>query len=143
MIISKSIHVAANGMNSFYLVTKYSTVYMYHIFLSICLNCFHALAIVNSATLNFRLHVTFQNMSPHPQEWDSFAILKQCCSGLISCNLPNQIISCEEILNIYILIGKQIHFFFLRNINLISEFQLMVNSTDKGLAFRQSLADWL
>ena len=63
------------AFNSFYLGAKYSIVYTYHIFLSICLNCFHALAIVNSATLNFGLHVSFQNMSPTPARRSGILLL--------------------------------------------------------------------
>ena len=65
MSISESIHVAANGIISFFLMSeKYSIVGMYHIFfinfsVNGHLSCFYVLAIVNSATINIRVHVSF------------------------------------------------------------------------------------
>ena len=49
---------------SFFMAEKYSIVYMYHIFfiyLSVDghLGYFHVLAIVNSAAMNIRVHVSF------------------------------------------------------------------------------------
>ena len=57
-IPSKSIHVTANGKSLFFfMVERYSSKYMYHLFfihLSVKghLCCFHALAVVNSAAMN-------------------------------------------------------------------------------------------
>ena len=68
MLISRSIHVAANGIISFFLMAeKYSIVYMYNIFFIHSsvdghLGCFHVLAIVNSAAMNTGVHVSFQSM---------------------------------------------------------------------------------
>ena len=67
MIISRSIHVAANGIISFFMTEEYSITYMYHGFFihsSIIghLGCFHVLAIVNSAAVDTGIHVSFQIM---------------------------------------------------------------------------------
>ena len=56
MIISRSIHIAANGI--------ISIVYIYHFFIHSSvddrLDWFHVLAIVNSAAMNIGMHVSFQ-----------------------------------------------------------------------------------
>ena len=64
MIISKSIHVAANGTILFFLWLRNIPLYMYHIFFihsSVYGHWgrFHALAIVNSVAINIVVHVSF------------------------------------------------------------------------------------
>ena len=65
MTISRSVHVAANGIISFFYGLEYS---MYicttslSIPLSMDLGCFHILIIVNSATVNIGVPVSFQIM---------------------------------------------------------------------------------
>ena len=65
MIASQSIHVAANGLTSFFMAVLYSTVYMYHVFFILSsvdelLGCFYVLVLVNSAAaMNIGVHVSF------------------------------------------------------------------------------------
>ena len=68
MRISRSTHVASNGISLFFLMTEwYSTVCMYHVsFIHSSVNghlgAFHFLALVNSAAVNIEVHVSFQIM---------------------------------------------------------------------------------
>ena len=65
MTVFRSIHVSANGTILFlFMAEEYSIVYMCHIFfihssVNEHLGCFHVWAIVNSAAINIRVHVSF------------------------------------------------------------------------------------
>lgn len=67
MIISRSIHVAANGIISFFLAEEYSVVYMQHIIfirgsVDGHLGCFHVFTVGKSAAVNIGEHISFRIM---------------------------------------------------------------------------------
>ena len=62
MTISRSIHVAVNGIILFFFMTEYCIhVLCISIYSSAdgLLGCFHVLAIVNSAAISIEMHVSF------------------------------------------------------------------------------------
>ena len=65
MTIIRSIHVAASGIISFFIMAEeYSIVYVYHIFFIHFsadghLGYFHVVAILNSVAINIGVHVSF------------------------------------------------------------------------------------
>ena len=79
MTLSRSIHVAENGIISFFLMAEYT--YIYHIFfIHYTVNrhlgsfhVFHVLAMINSAAMNIGVHISFWVMfflQIYAQEWD-------------------------------------------------------------------------
>ena len=70
MIISRSIHVAANGISFFFMAEQYSSVCVcvcvcVFFFIHSCVSghlftLLHVLAIINSAAMNTEVHVSFQ-----------------------------------------------------------------------------------
>ena len=65
MVISRSVHVAANGIISFDLWLIFPCVYIPHLYLFIyhwTLGCFHVLAVVNGAATNTGVNVSFRIM---------------------------------------------------------------------------------
>ena len=66
MIMTNCIHVAANGIISFFFMAEcYSIVYIYHIFIHSSVDglvgYLYVLATVNSAAMNIGVHVFFSN----------------------------------------------------------------------------------
>ena len=64
MLISRCIHVAANGIPFFFMTEWYAILYRYHItcihsFVNEHLGCFSVLAIVSDAAMNTGVHVSF------------------------------------------------------------------------------------
>ena len=65
MRVSSSIHVAVNGiMSFFFMAEEYSIVYIYHIFLiqssvNRHLGCSYVLAVLNSAAIIIQVHMSF------------------------------------------------------------------------------------
>ena len=64
-IVPRSIHVAANSIFSFFMAEKYVTGCMYHILfihssVDGYLGWFHALTLLNGATVNIEKHISFQ-----------------------------------------------------------------------------------
>ena len=62
MTLSRSIHVTADGIISFFLMAEYYYIFFIHSSVIGYLGCFHVLAIVNSATKNIEVHVSLQIM---------------------------------------------------------------------------------
>ena len=103
MIISRSVHVATNGVISFFfLAEQFFTVYMYHFFIHSSvdgnLGCFHVLNIVNSATTDIGVHISFQIRVFPRYCMYLILIVKFHETSYTLCSSPN--------------IGKKLQFFF-------------------------------
>ena len=64
MTVSSCISVAGNGIISFFFMAEqYSVIYMYHIFIHSSVSghllCFRVVAVMNRATMNLGVHVSF------------------------------------------------------------------------------------
>ena len=89
MRVFSFIHVAANGIISFFSMAEwYSIVYMYEVFFIHSsvdghLGCFHVLAIVNRAAMNMWMHVSFSRevLSGYTPK---SGIAGSCCSSMHS-----------------------------------------------------------
>ena len=85
MTISRSIHVAVNGIISFFFMAgQYSIVYMHHIFIQSSVNghlgYLHVLATVNSAARTTGVHsLNYSFVWVHSQEWDHQIMLLLSC----------------------------------------------------------------